>query len=68
MGRVRNTWVRRNVEKIMDRFGDEFTKDFEKNKEILKEKTKTYSKKVRNRMAGYITKIKKEGIILKKVE
>jgi ribosomal protein S17E len=51
----------------MDEFED-FTDNFEENKKIINEKVKTYSKKVRNRITGYLTKIKKKGIVLKKIE
>lgn len=68
MGRVRNTFIKRNTREILDEHGDEFTTDFKKNKEKLDELVKTHSKKVRNRIAGYITYIKKKGISLKRVQ
>jgi small subunit ribosomal protein S17e len=68
MGRVRNTFIKRNTAELIEKFGDKFTNDFEKNKEVLQGLVKTNSKKIRNRIAGYITFIKKKGISLKKVE
>ncbi|MBN1923529.1 MAG: 30S ribosomal protein S17e [Nanoarchaeota archaeon] len=68
MGRVRNTFIKRNVRQVMDQFSEKFSKDFESNKKKLDELVKTNSKKIRNRLAGYITKIKKTGVSLKVVE
>ncbi len=68
MGRVRNTFIKRNTREILDKFGDKFTTDFEENKKILVEFVKLNSKKIRNRIAGYITFLKKKGISLKVVE
>ena len=68
MGRVRNTFIKRNVKEITDKFSSEFVKDFDENKKKLDSLVKTNSKKIRNRLAGYITTIKKKGISLKVVE
>ncbi len=68
MGRVRNTFIKRNTREIMDKFSDDFTKSFEENKKKLDAVVKTNSKKIRNRLAGYVTFIKKKGISLKRVE
>ena len=68
MGRVRNAFVKRNTREIMNQFADKFTTEFEKNKKILTDVAKINSKKIRNRIAGYITFLKKKGISLKVVE
>lgn len=68
MGRVRNTFIKRNTREVMEKYGDEFSNDFDKNKQTLQKFVKTESKKIRNRLAGYITMIKKKGISLKRVE
>lgn len=41
----------------MERFPEFFSEDFEKNKKALEEVTEISSKKLRNRLAGYITSI-----------
>jgi small subunit ribosomal protein S17e len=41
----------------MDRFPDRFTADFEANKKAVKNLIKTSSPKLRNRIAGYITRL-----------
>ncbi|PIU63320.1 30S ribosomal protein S17e [archaeon CG_4_10_14_0_2_um_filter_Archaea_38_6] len=68
MGRVRNTFIKRNTREIIDKFGKDFSDNFEDNKKVLGKLVKTNSKKIRNRLTGYITYIKKKGISLKKIE
>jgi small subunit ribosomal protein S17e len=68
MGRVRNTFIKRNARKILEKYPDAASKTFEENKESLKTKADFASKKIRNRVAGFFTFIKKKGISLKKVE
>lgn len=55
MGRVRPTHIKRLAKDLVDE-GD-FTEDFEHNKEILKETGEFESKKLRNRVAGYIVRV-----------
>ncbi len=57
MGKVRPERVKRIARELMDRFPDKFTADFEANKEALKTLIKTSSTKLRNRIAGYITRL-----------
>ncbi|VVB76043.1 30S ribosomal protein S17e [Candidatus Tiddalikarchaeum anstoanum] len=68
MGRIRNKFIKRNTRAILDIHSDKFTNDFKKNKNAMVSAAKTVSKKIRNRIAGYITFIKKKGISLRKVE
>jgi small subunit ribosomal protein S17e len=66
MGRIRTKFIKRNTKEIMDLYGDRFTDDFEKNKELLNEVIDVPSKKLRNKIAGYITKLKKQKKKVKK--
>jgi len=68
MGRVRNTFIKRNTREIIEKHGDKFGAEFSDNKKTLDQFVRTNSKKIRNRLAGYITFIKKKGISLKRVE
>ena len=68
MGRVRNAFIKRNTRDILDKFEEEFTASFEENKKKVDKLVETNSKKIRNRIAGFITFIKKKGISLKRVE
>ena len=68
MGRVRNKFIKSNARKILEKYPDAAAKTFEENKISLKSKADFGSKKIRNRVAGFFTFIKKKGISLKKVE
>ena len=68
MGRVRNTFIKRNTREIIEKYGEHFNKSFEENKKVIDKFVTTNSKKIKNRIIGYITFIKKKGISLKKVE
>jgi len=57
MGRIKTTLVKRTSKKLLEQEPELFEKDFEKNKKIL---GKTMpSKRLRNKIAGYITRLKK---------
>ncbi len=56
MGRIKSTPVKNLARLIVSEHGDEFTTNFEKNKAIIKQVKKIDSKKIRNVVAGYITK------------
>ncbi len=56
MGRIKTKMIKRAGEELIRRFGDVFTVDFETNKRILNEMDLNVSKKVRNKIAGYITR------------
>lgn len=68
MGRVRNTFIKRNARAILEKHPEAFSKSFEDNKKSLKTKVDFASKKIRNRVAGYLAFVRKKGLSLKKVE
>jgi small subunit ribosomal protein S17e len=45
---------------LVERFPDKFTTDFENNKKFVESLTNISSKKVRNRVAGYITQLQNQ--------
>ncbi len=57
MGRIKSTLIKRTAEKLMQE--QEFTSEFEKNKKILGDSMP--SKRMRNIIAGYITRLKRKG-------
>lgn len=57
MGRVRPRHVKRLARDLVDKHPDTFTEDFDHNKEELKELEAVNSKKLRNRVAGYIVRV-----------
>ena len=56
MGRIKTTMIKRATHELM-RQEINFTEDFEHNKKLLKDTMP--SKKVRNKIAGYIARLKK---------
>ena len=57
MGRIKSALVKRTSRKLIDNSSDSFDKTFEKNKKSLG--SYLPSKKIRNKIAGYIARIKK---------
>ncbi len=55
MGRSRPTFIRSIGEKLLEYHGKKFSSDFEENKEKIDELTDIDSKRVRNRVAGFIS-------------
>ena len=60
MGRIKTTLTKRTALKLFENHKKEFTKDFEKNKLKVAELTDISSKKIRNIVAGYITRLVKQ--------
>jgi small subunit ribosomal protein S17e len=60
MGRIKTTMIKNIGEKLYREHKDEFTTDFEKNKEIVEKYVDIPSKKLRNIVAGYITRLKRQ--------
>ena len=54
--------TRRLSEEIMQRHPEAFGTDFEANKKVLEELASIPSKQLRNRIAGYITKIRQGDV------
>jgi len=59
MGRIKTMLIKRTTEELMAKHSDEFTTSFDDNKRILGTKAKITSKKMRNIIAGYATRLKK---------
>ena len=60
MGRIRQTFIKRTGDELIEKFEDRFTTDFETNKKVVEEVALISTKRLRNRIAGYITsKVKK---------
>ncbi len=59
MGRIKTTQTNRITNSIMKKHGEEFKKDFETNKQLVRKFAKIPSKKMRNVIAGYVTRLVK---------
>ncbi len=60
MGKVRPAYIKRSARILLEKYPNKFTADFEHNKRVLMEMTNISSKKIRNRVAGYITRLVKQ--------
>lgn len=56
MGRILHKKFRRYAEELLNKYGQLFTTDYEKNRKILEVLADLPSKRVRNMIAGYITR------------
>jgi len=59
LGKVRIEMVKRIAIELVDRYERSLTTDFEQNKQFLKEIELDVSKKLRNKIAGYVTVVMK---------
>ncbi|MGH2670544.1 MAG: 30S ribosomal protein S17e [bacterium] len=57
MGNIRPTYIKRVGEELLLRFPDQFGTDFDANKKKVSELTDMTSKSMRNRVAGYVTRL-----------
>jgi len=57
MGRIKTTLVKRTAKELLEKSPDSFSSNFEENKKALGNTMP--SKPLRNKIAGYITRLKK---------
>ncbi len=62
MGRIKTQLIKRTTEDIVNKDSEAFTTDFNENKRVLDSKLNISSKKMRNVIAGYVTRLKKKGM------
>lgn len=60
MGRIKTTLVKRTGARLSKENPENFTPDFEHNKKAVSEAAEVHSKKLRNVIAGYVTKLSKK--------
>lgn len=61
MGRIKTTLVKRVTKELIVRYGPNFRKDFDENKKLVSQYTDVPSLKMRNIIAGYVTRLMKKG-------
>ncbi len=59
MGNIRQTYIKRVAIELVNRYNDQFTDDFEHNKKVVGELTDVQGNTFRNRIAGYVTRYRK---------
>jgi small subunit ribosomal protein S17e len=62
MGRIKTTLIKRTAHKLFREDPTKFKKNFDENKPIVDELVYTESKKFRNILAGYLTRLAKNQI------
>ena len=61
MGRIKTRFEKSNAQKIFNEGKEEFGEDFAKNKEVTRKYAQIPSKRLRNKIAGYITRLAKRN-------
>ncbi len=59
MGNIRPNYIKRVAHELTRLFPEEFNEDFEHNKRVVEELTDVDSTTMRNRIAGYVTRLRK---------
>jgi len=62
LGSIRPGYIKNAAKNLLALYPDTFTDDFESNKRLVEQLTDNDSKKVRNRIAGYIVGLIKIGV------
>ncbi|ABO07459.1 30S ribosomal protein S17e [Pyrobaculum calidifontis] len=68
MGRVKPKFIKSLAEKLLEAYPDRFTESFKENKKAVAELADIPSKTVRNKVAGYITRLVKRQKAKEKAE
>jgi small subunit ribosomal protein S17e len=68
LGKVRTEMVKRISLELLDKYEYSFQSEFESNKQFLKEIGLDVSKKLRNRIAGYVTTVVKSDLMAAAME
>jgi len=59
LGKVRTSLIKRTARKLLASYPDYFSDDFQHNKMVVRAIVNVHSKKVKNQIAGYITRLVK---------
>ncbi len=60
MGRIKTKYVKRVTKSLIFKYKDKFKPDFRSNKTVVSDLIETKSKKLKNVVAGYATRLVKE--------
>lgn len=58
MGRVRTEMIKKTARELLENNPQRFSADYEENKKAVDELVNAKTKRVRNRIAGYVTRLK----------
>lgn len=68
MGSIRPRYIKNAAKNLLAQYEETFTDDFETNKRLVEQLTDVKSKKVRNRIAGYLVGLIKIGVARERAE
>ena len=57
MGNIRSQKIKRTAKELVAKYHQNFSEDFDHNKVLVDQLTNVQSKRMRNRIAGYVTRI-----------
>ncbi|MBC7100069.1 30S ribosomal protein S17e [Methanothermobacter tenebrarum] len=60
MGNIRTAFVKRIAKELVEKNPGKFTMDFEENKKLVEELSTVNTKHLRNKIAGYITRLMRQ--------
>lgn len=61
MGNIRTSFVKRTSAELIETYEGKFTTDFDENKKLVEEFTTVSTKHLRNKIAGYVTRLVRQG-------
>jgi len=59
MRRLKQKFIKNRAFELVEAHAEKFSNDFKKNKEAIAEFAETRSKKTKNKLAGYVTRLSK---------
>lgn len=57
MGNIRTSFVKRIAKELLETYEGKFTTDFDENKRLVAEYSTVSTKHLRNKIAGYVTRL-----------
>lgn len=57
MGRIKTKLIKRNTRELVEKYKKDFKTDFDSNKDLVTSHAEIKSKRMRNIIAGYVTRI-----------
>jgi small subunit ribosomal protein S17e len=60
MGNIRPTYIKRVAVELVQKYPEQFTGDYQHNKQIVSKLTDVRSVSMRNKIAGYVTRYRKQ--------
>lgn len=57
MGNIRTSFVKRTAKELIETYESKFSTDFDKNKKLVEEYSTVSTKHLRNKIAGYVTRL-----------